>query len=170
MLRRRRTGQAACAWQSTCFFQPTELLWRCALSRAARKVTSEHGHRAIGGRRCAAEGWKPVDDDGSHPTLLLLKRRNTSDEPMTAGRAAHSLRIRFDFMLAARPCYSLHWTASIRWPETPACERPHAGVVWTRQIGPINWGGAGRIAALPFFSGAFSISDVSRPSATVSFL
>jgi hypothetical protein len=117
--------------------------------QAARKVTSEHGHRAIGGRRCAAEGWKPVDDDGSHPTLLLLKRRNTSDEPMTAGRAAHSLRIRFDFMLAARPCYSLHWTASIRWPETPACERPHAGVVWTRQIGPINWGGrADRRAAL----------------------
>jgi hypothetical protein len=142
------------------------------LSRAARKVTSEHGHRAIGGRRCAAEGWKPVDDDGSHPTLLHLKRRNISDEPMTAGRAAHSLRIRFDFMLAARPCYSLHWTASIRWPETPACERPHAGVVWTRQIGPINWGGGqGGSPRCPFSQALSRSLDLSRPSATtVSFL
>lgn len=134
--------------QSTCFFQPTEhtrILCSSAMrfspdysfqGRAQSNLRAwAEGQGARAADADAAEGRKPVDDDGSHPTLLHLKRRNRSDEPMTAGRAGHSLRSRFDFSWAARPCYSLYLRtglddcspASIRRPETPACERPHAG-------------------------------------------
>lgn len=184
---RRRTGQAVCACkahasssqprtrdslqQRYCMrFSPDYSFQGRAQSSLRAWAEGPRGHAD------AAEGRKPVDDDGSHPTLLHLKRRNRSDEPMTAGSAGHSLRSRFDFSWAARPCYSLYlrtgldWTtASIRRPEAPACERPHAGggsrLVDTDRPNQL---GAGRIAAVPFSSGARL--DLSRPSATVSFL
>ncbi|KAH8792733.1 hypothetical protein BGZ57DRAFT_989469 [Hyaloscypha finlandica] len=152
-----------------------EILYSSATGRAQsnlRAWAEGQGARAAGAD--AAAGRKPVDDDGSHPTLLHLKRRNRSDEPMTAGRAGHSLRSRFDFSWAARPCYSLYLRTGLDWTgllhpfagQKPRLARDPtraAGVVWSTQIGPINWG-PGRIAAVPFSSGARL--DLSRPSAT----